>query len=134
MPKRVFLLAFAITFVFLSMTHAQNTFIKKRAKRPAKVSFYNEMPVKGRFQIKFSESVVFFRSGPKIVQPTYFSGSRVPLKISVFQGAFDEKMLSFFCRKEWQFEKATAIPLRIRIGSLDYADYLEQKPNSPKRW
>ena len=35
---------------------------------------------------------------------------------------------SFFCRKEWQLEQKIKIPVRIRVGSIEQCNYLEQKP------
>ncbi|MBK7407748.1 MAG: hypothetical protein IPJ40_06490 [Saprospirales bacterium] len=34
---------------------------------------------------------------------------------------------SLFCLLEWNWEKKTQIPLRIRLGTLDYVDQLEGK-------
>ena len=49
---------------------------------------------------------------------------------SVIDPDFYSRNFGFFCKKELQFEKATKIPLRFRLGSFQYNDYMEGKPNA----
>jgi hypothetical protein len=44
---------------------------------------------------------------------------------------FYTQHLSFFCQKELQLQKATGLPLFIRLGTKEYVDYLEQKTKKP---
>ena len=50
----------------------------------------------------------------------------------VLEPSFYSAHLSFFCNTELKIEKITYVPLRFRLGSLDYVNYLEQKPGAGK--
>ncbi|WP_157760634.1 hypothetical protein [Chitinophaga caeni] len=42
-------------------------------------------------------------------------------------GAFYRNHFGFFCKKEWELEQQTKVPLRVRLGGLSITDRLEGK-------
>lgn len=60
-----------------------------------------------------------------IITNITYSGSSV--KVNSIPGDYYTRNFGYFCKKELQFEKATRVPLRFRLGSLQQCDQLERK-------
>ena len=52
-----------------------------------------------------------------------------PLSINNIPADYYTKNMGFMCKKELQLEKNTKLPIRFRLGSLNYVNYLEGKKN-----
>lgn len=50
-----------------------------------------------------------------------------PVYKNPVSGNFYSKRLPFFCNKELQVQKAVGIPIKFRLGSVEYCDKLEGK-------
>lgn len=52
----------------------------------------------------------------------------VNLRTGQFPASLPVQQMGIFCRYEWKLESKTRLPLRFRLGSLAYCNWLEQKP------
>ena len=52
---------------------------------------------------------------------------KYPIVQNQIPGNFYAKQLPFFCNKELQVQKAVGIPIKFRVGSVEYCDKLEGK-------
>ncbi len=71
-------------------------------------------------------------SAQKLVAPSL--DTLAPISIKTIPPHFYNQSLGFFCEKEWQLQKKTGINLFFRLGTKEYVDYLEQKPNAKRRF
>ena len=130
MPERIFSFLVVLILLCSSDIFGQEKNVENFCKN-ATVKSFRERPAGDLIDIlKFSKNY-FLQSNSIPGGNAYKLPQTIALAKPIFyQNAFNEEKLSFFCRKEWQFEKATAVPLRLRLGSLEYTNYLEQKPNA----
>jgi hypothetical protein len=49
------------------------------------------------------------------------------LPTNTISSDYYKKQLGFFCLKELQVEKALKVPLKFRLGGMEYCNYLEGK-------
>ena len=128
MHKRAKFLFFCMIFVASAAT-AQNL----HAPILQDKDFFNQHVTYKSFN-KINIYTAFHQTGNKKNVPEKITVNPVfllsPASCSVIAGDYYTQGFGFFCKKELQFEKATKIPLKFRLGTLQYNDYLERKPNA----
>lgn len=49
------------------------------------------------------------------------------MPVKTIPASYYKNSIGFFCKRELEFEKATKVPLKIRLGSVAYTDKMEGK-------
>ena len=128
MNKRAKFLFFCMIFVAISAT-SQNLHYKSPKN---KALFFSGATYQNSNKLSIYKA--FYQTSNKKIIPEKINVKPVfllnPVSCTVIAADYYTQGFGFFCKKELQFEKVTKIPFRFRLGSLQYNDYLEGKPNA----
>ena len=94
---------------------AQQKGIIPAFKKPGDTVFYNNC-----FSNKFQR---YYKQKKKDI---VCSDKTIPAEMQL-KGDYYSSRLGFFCKQEIKLEKATKIPFKFRLGSIQYCDWMEGK-------
>ncbi|TWW02349.1 hypothetical protein [Chitinophaga pinensis] len=73
-------------------------------------------------------------SKKEVTTPVYFSSFQVPqyrpdqhVKSPLKPNDYYDQHFGFFCKKEWNWEKQTQLPVKLRLGTYQEAQRIEGK-------
>ena len=115
-----FLVVFLLMF-FQGVFAQQKAGIRQPLFPVESISYQKPVPA---FQPKFS-----FTRNVSNNECTSIPGYRL---LNLLTVSYYPNSLGFFCKKELQLDKITRVPLRFRLGSMEYVNWMEQKPNAIK--
>lgn len=75
---------------------------------------------------------ISFKAGAQLSLKNLPDTAVKKISLTVVPPNFYTQHMGFMCQKEILLQKKTALRLFIRLGSKDYVDYMERKPNAIK--
>jgi hypothetical protein len=120
MSQRAFGIVVVLIFLLNGEIFAQEKFLKK-------ISYAHVLSLKAS---EFTSITYYRNSRLSSMQNDPIASSinlNYPFKLQPVSADYYCKGLGFICQNEWRFEKATKLPLRLRLGSLAYVDQMEGK-------
>ncbi|MDP4262735.1 MAG: hypothetical protein Q8941_09410 [Bacteroidota bacterium] len=132
MAQRVFCFVVVLIFFFNGEIFSQGkpVLLKPPINNNTQINFDFEKSLQLKYKPKGSvifQSTIKYDSVKMVAHQPLFA-----LSGPVLAPSYYSCNLGFFCKKELQLEKITSVPVRLRLGSLAYVNYLEQKPGALK--
>jgi hypothetical protein len=121
--RQISFLVVLLVFFSFSGLQAQRKIKEYISPIPVALEFGNSPDLEKSLE---PATVISFRDLNKKIQPG-LSFNIPDISSTVIAPDYYTQHFGFFCKKELQFEKATSIPLRFRLGSVDYVNKLEGK-------